>query len=160
MTGKKHRTAATIAFESCWSSPNQLLKIGANARIGTELAATANGISESCMNRYLAVTMPMTMPAVAPITRPARISRNVYRAAAYSSGRYVTHASAMASGRGRMNCLIPNERTAISHTASRPTSRRVGGPHARMPRVTPAPSPRPPAGVATSAAVIRPNPRR
>src|SRR3954464_5073246 len=46
MTGKKHNTAATIAFDSCWSSPNQLLKIGANARIGIELAATANGISE------------------------------------------------------------------------------------------------------------------
>ena len=67
-----------------------MLKIGANARIGTELAAIANGISESCMNRYLAVTMPTTIPAVAPMTSPARISRNVYRAAAYSSGRYVT----------------------------------------------------------------------
>ena len=51
ITGKKHRAAATIALESCWSSPNQLLNSGANARIGTELAATANGISESCIDR-------------------------------------------------------------------------------------------------------------
>ncbi len=51
ITGKKHRAAAIIAFDSCWSSPNQLLNNGAKARIGTELAATANGISESCIER-------------------------------------------------------------------------------------------------------------
>ena len=51
ITGKKHRAAAIIAFDSCWSSPNQLLNSGAKARIGTELAATANGISESCIER-------------------------------------------------------------------------------------------------------------
>ncbi len=45
ITGKKHRTAAIIALESCVSSPNQLLKIGAKAMIGMELAATAKGIS-------------------------------------------------------------------------------------------------------------------
>ena len=51
ITGKKHRAAAIIAFDSCWSRPNQLLNSGAKARIGTELAATANGISESCIDR-------------------------------------------------------------------------------------------------------------
>src|SRR6187402_3111706 len=39
-TGKKQRTAATIALESWLSRPNQLLNSGAKARIGTELAAT------------------------------------------------------------------------------------------------------------------------
>jgi hypothetical protein len=34
MTGKKHSTAATIAFDSGLATPNQLLKIGAKARIG------------------------------------------------------------------------------------------------------------------------------
>ena len=77
ITGKKHNAAATIAFDSCWSRPNQLLNRGAKARIGTELAATAKGIRESCMDRKRAVMAPTTMPAVAPMTRPARISTNV-----------------------------------------------------------------------------------
>ena len=47
ITGKNTSTAAIIAFESGLSSPNQLLKIGAKAMIGTEFVATANGISES-----------------------------------------------------------------------------------------------------------------
>ena len=51
ITGKKQRTAAIIALDSCWSNPNQLLNSGAKARMGTELAATANGISESCIDR-------------------------------------------------------------------------------------------------------------
>ena len=47
ITGKKHRAAATMAFDTWLSTPNQLLKIGAKARIGIELAAIANGMSDS-----------------------------------------------------------------------------------------------------------------
>ena len=46
ITGKNTRTAAIIVFDSWLSTPNQLLKIGAKAMIGTEFAAIANGSSE------------------------------------------------------------------------------------------------------------------
>src|SRR5256885_13303775 len=45
MIGKNTRTATTIIFESGFRIPNQLFMIGANAMIGTELAAIANGSS-------------------------------------------------------------------------------------------------------------------
>src|SRR3954447_3838782 len=45
ITGKKQRTAATAIFEVAASGSNQALKIGANAMIGTALAAIAIGIS-------------------------------------------------------------------------------------------------------------------
>src|SRR5262245_7107627 len=101
ITGKNTRPAAIIAFENWESTPNQLLKIGANAMIGIELAAIANGMSEPRTIPERAARTPTTMPPTEPMTRPPTISTSVYTVALASSGRFACHAAAIATGLGR-----------------------------------------------------------
>ena len=55
-TGKKQSTPAIAHFECGFSTPNQAFVIGANAMIGTALAATAYGIRASPTRRRSART--------------------------------------------------------------------------------------------------------
>jgi len=77
ITGKKQRTAAIAIFEKGFRSPNQLFVIGANAMIGTALAATANGISASPTVRKRARKSANRMPSPEPSAKPPSASLNV-----------------------------------------------------------------------------------
>src|SRR3954449_13305343 len=56
MTGKNTRIAAMAIFEVFSSGPNHWLVIGANAMMGTALAAMANGINAPPSRRKRAIT--------------------------------------------------------------------------------------------------------
>ena len=77
ITGKKQRTAAIAIFEKGFRSPNQLFVIGANAMIGTALAATANGISASPTVRKRARKSANRIPSPEPSAKPPSASLNV-----------------------------------------------------------------------------------
>ena len=76
-TGKKQRIAGDRHFECGLSTPNQAFVIGANAMIGTALAAIAYGISASPTRRKRANTSATTIAAPEPITNPPSASLNV-----------------------------------------------------------------------------------
>ena len=71
IVGKKHSTAAIAIFETGFSRPNQLLVIGANAMIGTALAAIANGMRAMPRLRKRASTRAARIPSPEPMTSPA-----------------------------------------------------------------------------------------
>ena len=77
ITGKKTRIAAIAIFEVFSSGPNHWFVIGANAMIGTALAAIANGISARPRPRKRASTIAEMTPSVEPITQPPSASENV-----------------------------------------------------------------------------------
>ena len=77
ITGKKQSIAATMAFESWLSRPNQLLMSGAKAMIGIELTAIANGSTDSRMADQRAANVPKTSPPMQPMASPSRISTSV-----------------------------------------------------------------------------------
>jgi hypothetical protein len=77
MTGKKQSTAAIAIFENGFRSPNQLFVIGANAMIGTALAAIANGISARPAVRNRVSRSAVRMPRLEPSTKPPSASLNV-----------------------------------------------------------------------------------
>ena len=70
--GKNTRITTMAWFERGETRPNQALKIGARAMIGTALSATANGvmISFAVRNRVTrrAATTPKTTPNRSPVT--------------------------------------------------------------------------------------------
>ena len=92
ITGKNTRTAAIIAFDSWLSMPNQLLKIGAKAMIGTELAAIANGSSVSRTAANRAVTTPDQDARRSTRSGARRRSRRACTIAAAASVGQVGHA--------------------------------------------------------------------
>ena len=77
MTGKNTSTAAISAFESGLMSPNQLLISGANAMIGTALAATASGSRMPRAVTKRAATNATARPASVPISSPTSASWSV-----------------------------------------------------------------------------------
>ena len=62
MTGKKTSSAAIIIFERGLRTPNQLLRMGAMAMIGTALLAIATGSSTSRAVAQRAVEKAMSTP--------------------------------------------------------------------------------------------------
>src|SRR4030088_3461210 len=60
MIGKNTSTATTIIFESGFKMPNQLFMMGANAMIGPEFAAIANGSNTRLAATQRAVANPTT----------------------------------------------------------------------------------------------------
>jgi hypothetical protein len=64
-------------FDQGLRIPNQAFVIGANAMIGTALAATANGISASPTVRKRARKSANRMPSPEPSAKPPSASLNV-----------------------------------------------------------------------------------
>src|SRR4051794_12633832 len=77
ITGKNTRIAAMAIFEVFSSGPNHWLVIGANAMIGTALAAMANGISARPSRRKRAITTAVRTPSRLPATQPPNASEKV-----------------------------------------------------------------------------------
>src|SRR5213595_1908760 len=107
MTGKNTRTAAISALDSGFRSPNQLLSRGANAMIGTALAATASGRRIPRAVSHRADTNATTTPATVPIDRPRIASWNVAIADGKSGNRppdqFACNAATIADGLGSRN---------------------------------------------------------
>jgi len=74
MTGKKTMSATMIKRGMTLSGPNQLRVIGANAMIGTVLAAIAIGSSVSRAACQRAVARPASVPRTSPTTSPPSAS--------------------------------------------------------------------------------------
>jgi len=127
MIGKNTRTATTIIFESGFRIPNQLFMTGANAMIGTEFAAIANGSRERLAVAQRAVANATTSAATPPIRRPPTASTRVFRPTVTSSSKCSTKAAAIELGGGNRNCWIPNARTASSQSPNTPTNTATAG---------------------------------
>ena len=128
MMGKNTSTATTIIFESGFRMPNQLFMIGANAMIGTEFAAIAIGSSARLAVAHRAVAKANASAATPPMSRPPTASTSVFRPTVISSSNRSANAAAIALGRGRRNCWIPNTLTTISHSTRTPTKTSTAGP--------------------------------
>src|SRR3989304_1155090 len=131
ITGKKTRTAAIIILDSGASTPNQLLKSGAKAMIGTALAATAMGSSRPRVVAQRDVTNATATPAPVPRTRPPAASKSVAWAEANSGNCGLAQcswsAAKMADGWGKMNALIESAPTTTSHRTSVPAATATEG---------------------------------
>src|SRR5918998_3937015 len=78
-TGKKTSAAAIAIFDVLFSGPNHWFVIGANAMIGTALAAIASGISARPRRRQRASTIAARIASAEPTKKPPTASENVYR---------------------------------------------------------------------------------
>ena len=77
ITGKKTRIATIAIFDVFESGPNHWFVIGANAMIGTALAAIANGSSALPRLRKRARTIAARTASEQPITKPPSASEKV-----------------------------------------------------------------------------------
>ncbi len=84
-TGKKQRTAAIMTFDHGESVPNQAFVIGANATIGTALAAIMYGMRALPSGRQRASTSARTKATEQPRTNPPTASLKVIHPARRSS---------------------------------------------------------------------------
>ena len=112
-TGKKTSATTTAWFERGDNSPNQALKIGAKATMGTAFTATARGVSV-----WLAVLNAVTNRAAAtpsntPATRPVTTMNPVTLVAVWIAAEFSAAAPAISEGGGRTN---PSGR--VSHNSS------------------------------------------
>src|SRR5690349_11316229 len=74
ITGKNTRIPAMAIFEVFSSGPNHWFVIGANAMIGTALAAMANGISARPSRRKRDITTAEATARALPTTHPPNAS--------------------------------------------------------------------------------------
>ena len=120
-TGKKQSNAAMKIFE-LFSIPNQALAIGANAMIGTALAAMKYGINAEPSGLNRASSSAAAIPKETPATNPQKASVNVYQPAGQRTLRSFQNADAISLGFGRRNFWIPKRFTATSQP-TRPRTR-------------------------------------
>src|SRR4051794_9635732 len=99
-TGKKQRTAAIAIFDVLPKGPNHAFVIGANAMIGTALAAIAYGISARPTRRQRASARAARIPSVQPIAKPPSASWKVNQPARNNSPCTSQKVRAIADGGG------------------------------------------------------------
>ena len=127
ITGKNTRIAAIAIFEVFSSGPNHWLVIGANAMIGTALAAIANGISARPRRRKRDITTADRTASALPTTQPPKASEKVYSPACQSCERLSQSVPAMADGAGsRKRCTL-SPRTSSCQATMPSTSTRTAG---------------------------------
>ena len=163
MTGKNTRTAAIIAFESGLRTPNQLLKRGAKAMIGTAPAATATGSRTPRAVDQRDDANATTTPTTVPMTRPPIASRSVAAAEVSSakrvpSSQFSPSAAMIAEGWGRMNALSASAPTMSSQPTRTNTKTPSGGTRSTTRRLQRPPAPIAPVPMPAVAAVTRSRP--
>src|SRR5262249_54329455 len=103
IVGKKQSTGGMTICETGLIRPNQLLVIGANAMIGTALAAIASGMRAVPTVRNRASSSAARTPRLAPIANPPSASLSVYRPACHRAPLLSQNDFAMSDGLGRRN---------------------------------------------------------
>src|SRR5689334_9035557 len=107
-TGKKQRTAAMAIFDVLPNGENHAFVIGANAMIGTALAAIAYGINARLSLGQRASTSAARMPSEQPTMKPPSASWNVNQPACSNSLRSSQNVLAIADGCGARKRLMWN----------------------------------------------------
>ena len=125
--GKNTSTTTTAWLERGDRSPNQALKIGASAMIGTALTATARGVSVSLAARKAVTSRANVAPTTTPASRPVTMMKPVTPVAVMMASKFSATALPMSEGGGSTKPSGRNTARIASQPPKMTTAAIIGG---------------------------------